>query len=245
MEFRGGLYLATAGNALRAVKSSVAKNEVSIEGCYLADYFGTDAKLSEPAVFNFDWERGDVIWLEDKTLGFDFALIPLGNSYRDRFLANGVVPIAESNWREQTNDDYDLYLFLGFPAQYARMTTIVVGNVEQTVGIVEPIMMTVSIPDKLPDGVPKLEAQFVGQLPLALDLPNLSGMSGGPILGLKLMPGGNWRYWAVAMGTSLLPSERLMFGCRVPSFASLAEAELKHSGLGSIDPTMSTNGHVH
>jgi hypothetical protein len=45
-------------------------------------------------------------------------------------------------------------------------------------------------------------------------------MSGGPIFGLKF-EGEQTKYWIVAIQSSWLSDERIVFGCPLPIFASM------------------------
>jgi len=77
--------------------------------------------------------------------------------------------------------------------------------------------------DAFPEGATSTRyPRFIGQLDQALDISSISGMSGGPIFGF--MVGAQTRYWIVALQSSWLPKRRIVFGCPLPTIASLLTA---------------------
>jgi hypothetical protein len=53
--------------------------------------------------------------------------------------------------------------------------------------------------------------------------PNIKGMSGGPILGLRGTPDGGLRYWVVALQSRWFEQSRIILGCPVPLFATIVQ----------------------
>src|SRR5262249_54517786 len=95
------------------------------------------------------------------------------------------------------------------------------------IAAVQPVMMTVRRLDSLPADVqPTTIPWFVGQLPRQLDIPDIRGMSGGPILGFRRNKDNQWEYWVVALQSWWFPDRRIIFGCSLPEFAKRVMAAM-------------------
>jgi hypothetical protein len=62
--------------------------------------------------------------------------------------------------------------------------------------------------------------RFVGQIIPELPIDSIEGMSGGPIFGFRYKDS-ELRYWIVALQSSWYQSSRVIFGCPLPTLASL------------------------
>jgi hypothetical protein len=103
---------------------------------------------------------------------------------------------------------------LGLPEEFVKYEQ------DGLIGIVSPTMIGVKALDILPEGAKRsYYLRFVGQLHENLPLSSIVGMSGGPIFGFRYGP--PMAYWVVAIQSSWLRSQRIVFGCPIPVLAEL------------------------
>jgi len=104
---------------------------------------------------------------------------------------------------------------LGLPDEFSSEELSQIGDV----GMV-PTMFRVTRIERPPDDIYQTNSpRFVGQLDENLPLENLTGMSGGPIFGIRFSE--EIRYWVVAIQSSWLPNQRIVFGCPMPIICGL------------------------
>ncbi|MGH7193449.1 MAG: hypothetical protein ACREJM_07930, partial [Candidatus Saccharimonadales bacterium] len=60
---------------------------------------------------------------------------------------------------------------------------------------------------------------FVARIHKEADIETIEGMSGGPIYGFRFDDRGNLRYHIVALQSSWLPKQRVIFACPFAVFA--------------------------
>jgi hypothetical protein len=214
-EFRGEWLLLTAGHNLEEnTDQPVAQGRMRIVYSGLADYFGPDARVRQPTTF--DYENTPRFYVDDGDLGLDVGVLHLRPYLRDHLMANGVAPITAENWLFQHRVECDLWAVLGFPALLVQEGA--------DAAAVEAVLMPVRRLDALPEGVPApVHDWFVGEVGDTTDIRLILGMSGGPVFGFRQGPGGEWRYWIVAMQSRMRRPERIVLGCPVPTFMALFE----------------------
>ena len=95
-------------------------------------------------------------------------------------------------------------------------------------GITSPTLAPVQRIDLSPDEMPKsIYPWFVGVVGAAAGLPNIEGMSGGPIFGFYKGSDERWQYWIVALQSRWNEERRIIFGCPVPVIAHVVEEQIK------------------
>ena len=95
-------------------------------------------------------------------------------------------------------------------------------------GVINPTMVPVE-PVRLPpeEMLVSRYQWFVGRVGAVSDLPDITGMSDGPIFGLSRGTDGQWQYWIVAVQSRWRPKARIIFACPVRVFARLVEGEMQ------------------
>jgi hypothetical protein len=231
MTFGGKWFLVTAGHVLRTLDRLLQAGRIRFT-CNLVDYFGPDARVELPTPF--DYETSQRFHIDDDD-GLDFGLIRLRPLYRVGLEANGIVPIGEENWLRQHEVTPEVYTVVGLPAELNSSRTLDGPGWQQVIGTVQPVMMTVRRLERPPADVqPTTLPWFVGQLPQQLAIPDIRGMSGGPIFGFRKGASGQWMYWVVALQSRWLPARRIAFGCPVPEFASRVMAAMEDTDHGDL-----------
>jgi hypothetical protein len=74
---------------------------------------------------------------------------------------------------------------------------------------------------------PPTDASFIGRLSEGCTIPDLKGMSGGPIYGFRRDGNGRLVYHVVALQSRWWDQQRTVFGCSVPLFAELVYQRLR------------------
>ena len=209
------LYL-TAGHVLKELDELRAHDQVEITDAVLADTLGWK-RISDVPI-PFDLKNAQFFYIDDEEEGLDFGVIMLEPHYVRLLAKNGVVALTEQNWMHQHAVKFDGYAMLGFPKEFTSQRVSTSGN-----GIVSPVMFGVKRLKSTPDyRSPTRYPQFVGQLDPGLSLSSVKGMSGGPIFGFRRKP--ELRYWIVALQSLSNRPKRIVYGCDLPTLASLMTA---------------------
>jgi hypothetical protein len=220
LEVDGCTFLLTAGHILRELQEAIKSDEIELRETVLADTFGTNRTCDLP--IPFDLKSADLFFIDDDE-GLDFGLILMRPYYLRLLNANGIVAIREINWKHQHTIKYDMYLMMGFPAEFTSEYIDVRGQAQ--VGVT---MFGVRRLDEPPLDLPaKRSPRFVGELLPQFPLSSVKGMSGGPILGFNTTP--PIRYWIVALQSTWLRERRLVFGCPLPTLAALITDRLRNA----------------
>jgi hypothetical protein len=221
----GVWFILTAGHILKEeLDQNLANKRIEIVSCNIADYFGKDAKVRYPTPFNYeDMPRA---YIDDEALGLDIGLIFLRPFFQEGLKANGIVPITEENWLTQHRANFESFMLLGFPKEIVDRHTKPVGPGEPMDGMVGAVLISIeqiTARSQLPPSVEIPESVhhwFVGRLKPD-EVPNIKGMSGGPIFGLRQTPDGGLLYWVVAAQSRWYEKSRIILGCPVPIFAEI------------------------
>lgn len=204
---RGAVCFLTAGHVLKALDDLRAE----ITSAALADIFGMGRVCDHPIPFDL---RGAKMHYVDED-GLDFGVIVLAPYYVRLLAKNGVVALEEKNWIHQSNVTFDGYAILGFPAEFGSERVSEDGE-----GMVVPSMFRVHRLESPPEATELTRYErFVGRIDRELPLKSVEGMSGGPIFGFNFGP--PTRYWIVALQSSWLPDQHIVFACPLPVLASL------------------------
>nr|WP_281722859.1 hypothetical protein [Nitrosomonas nitrosa] len=204
----------TAGHVLREVEAARQSAGVEIRDAVLADTFGLRSASGDQPI-PFDLLGARLFYIDDEAAGLDFGVIVLSPYYVRLLAANGMVALEEDNWRRQHTVQFDGYAMLGFPEEFTSQRVDALGA-----GLVSPTMLSVRRLEVPPEGTPPTTyPRFIGEIDRRINIQSIRGMSGGPIFGFRLSP--DVRYWVVAIQSSWLPSQRVVFGCSLPILASL------------------------
>lgn len=208
----------TAGHALKDLNTHLERGDVLIDSAVLADTFGPDTISEKP--IPFDLSNEPMFFIYDKEEGLDFGLIALRPYYVRLLAKHKIKALFEENWINQHRVKFDGYTMLGLPEEFITSEQGGPGDDSGTVGKVAPTMIGVKPIDCIPEGIkPTKYPRFVGQLHQNLPLSSIVGMSGGPIFGFRNGP--PMSYWVVAIQSSWLPSQAVVFGCPLPVLAGL------------------------
>lgn len=211
IEIGGQTFLLTAGHILRDLEKARRSAEVRISSAVLADTFGQNPVCTQP--IPFDLKSAKVFYIDNEDEGLDFGVIALSAYYVRLLAANKVVALSEKNWLHQHRVEFDGYAMLGLPEEFTSMSA-------PECGLVSPTMFRVHRLAEPQEGSRVTRYQrFVGQIDKELPLNSVVGMSGGPIFGFKLEP--QIAYWIVALQSTWIRSKRIVYGCSLPTLASL------------------------
>jgi hypothetical protein len=141
--------------------------------------------------------------------------------------ANGIRAIEKDNWLQQDISRCELFALVGLPKCQVNNAGKLVPYGDRVAGAVNPTLVPV-FPVKLhPEDIPPATFPwFIAEVGAAAGLPDIDGMSGGPVFGFFRDANGDWRYWIVAVQSRWRPDRRIIFACPVPTFAGLVERQL-------------------
>lgn len=214
IEVQGNTFFLTAGHVISEIKEALAHPKVEVVGARLADTFGSGRVTDHP--IPIDLPSLPMFFVDDDAKGLDFGAIELSPYYVRLLAANGCVAVKEENWKYQSNVSFDLYVMLGFPAEFVSERVTHNGD-----GQVSPTLVTVNRLAAPPaDGAPIKYSQFVGELDRRIEIGSVKGMSGGPILGFRVTEK-ETRYWVIALQSSWHPELRTVYACTLPTIAGL------------------------
>jgi hypothetical protein len=209
---RGFCSFLTAGHALKDLNTHLERGDIVVDSAVLADTFGPDAISGIP--IPFDLLNEPRFFIDNEEEGLDFGLVALRPYYVALLVKHGIKALFEENWINQHRVEFDAYTMLGLPEEFVTYEQ------DGAVGIVSPTMIGVKALDNPPEGAnPTTYPRFIGQLHEGLPLSSIVGMSGGPIFGFRYGP--PMSYWVVAIQSSWLQSQRIVFGCPLPVLAEL------------------------
>lgn len=207
-------FFLTAGHILKDLEIARKSNEVEITSAMLADTFGLHRISDKP--IPFDLKNAQLLHIDDEEKGLDFGVIPLGPYYVRLLAKNGVVALEEKNWIHQANVRFDAHIVLGLPEEFSSKQVDSDGN-----AAVSPTMFRVHRLESAPESSRKTRyPRFVGQIDQENPIKSVVGMSGGPIFGFNI-EGKDIRYWVVALQSSWNPKTRIIYGCSLPTLATL------------------------
>lgn len=204
----------TAGHCLRGLDKKISDGEIKVLSVDFADYFGWEARHRH--VIPFWYNRGDGVYLDKPSLSLDFAMIPIPDLLRADFQQNGVVAVSRENWIEQRHLTFIEYKVLGLPRDRIQQTSDSSGDVR---ALMQPVMFSVQACDPEDISDDYADTWFAGRIHPNAAIPNIEGMSGGPIFGFRRLTNGRLGYHVVAVQSRWLQESRVVFGCSVPLFA--------------------------
>jgi hypothetical protein len=239
-------FILTAGHILKEeLDDNLARKKIELSSCRIVDYFGKDAKVHYPTPFPY--EDAPKAYIDDKELGLDIGLIFLRDFFREGMISNGIIPITEENWVHQHKVEFEAHGVLGFPKELVDRHTKPVSTGEPMNSVVAPVLIPlerITDPTAIPSSVEIPASRypwFLGRLTPA-EVPNIKGMSGGPILGFRGTPDGGLESWVVAVQSCWYEESRIIRGCPVPVFAELIRTAIRNHSLGEDQDSGSSDG---
>ncbi len=167
----------------------------------------------------------------DKEFGLDIGLIHLEPFYVRQLKANGVKAFDETAWKNPPREMIG-YALIGLPDQFIKQRTTSGGAV--TVSVL-PTVIYLKAVDPPPDMKTPFP-RFYGKLPDRLvnphtgaSLDEMSGFSGSPIIGFKVNPDGQMKYWLVAVQSGWHRGHRVVAGPLIPAIVAWLEAQARSS----------------
>jgi hypothetical protein len=223
---RGVWCLVTAGHAVQTLEDRLAAGAYRLTNCCLGAHFGSSpqADVSIP----FDLAESGRLWVNAEEEGLDFALLTLDDEQRAALERNGIRPISEENWVRQNIAACEIFALVGLPTCLVSEGRRVVPYGQGVAGVVSPALAPVERVELSPDEMPpSTYPWFVGRVGGAVVLPDVDGMSGGPIFGFFKDEDGVWRYWIVALQSRWNAERRIVFACPMQVIGRIVEAELR------------------
>lgn len=207
------------------------KRRIQVLQASLLDYFGVDAVVPHPTIISYE-EVPKIYVDRGKTLGLDFALLPLRDFYVAGVQSNNVKPFEERNWQLEGRADAIAYGILGFPNEETSAI-----DTDTKVGVhIRPIFVRIEKCDPPEDAPKTTYPLFVARL-LSPQPVTVKGMSGGPILGLRKEPNGTTGYWVAALQAHWKKSDRIIYGCPMTTVINVFRQAIQAAGLKVAAPT--------
>lgn len=223
IDFLGKWYWAGAGHCLQELDERVERRELRVVGGSYIDYLGFKAKHFHG--YPYTYALGDGLYLHRPQLGIDFALIPLDGLMQASFQANNVVPIGRENWVHQHRLEYSFYRMLGIPQCCVR---------DEKSGESGIALALLAIDELREAADGDHRGMLTGRIHRDADIETIEGMSGGPIYGFRFDEQGGLRYHVVAVQSSWLAQQRIVFACPFAIFAERShQFLLEHGHPGS------------
>jgi hypothetical protein len=219
LSFNGLWCLATAGHILGDLERHLKVEAIRVTRYALLDDFGPNVISHDP--IPFDYGRAPKYYINDKETGLDFALIGLGPYYQGLLHANGIIPVSEKTWEKQHEIEFGKYMMIGLPQKLIEASTWRKQGIVHFEAFVRPMTIEVEKLCEAPADTRETRyPRFIGKIEGDLPLDDISGMSGGPILGFSKNAD---KYWIVAIQSSWLPESKIVFGCPIPVIAGFVE----------------------
>jgi hypothetical protein len=135
--------------------------------------------------------------------------------------ANGIVAVSQENWEKQHEVDFGLHMMIGLPQRVIESSAWKNQGLVHFEAFVRPMTIDIEKLDELPAGARATRyPRFIGKIRGDLPLDDISGMSGGPILGFSKKAD---KYWIIAIQSSWLSATKIVFGCPISIIADFVE----------------------
>jgi hypothetical protein len=223
-ELPGAWGLITAGHVFTDYKERLSKPRMGAKHHSLFDIWGPASRCDERIPFNlFEYPSSARF---DRDAGIDIAVVPLP-PYVLRLISQTIVPFTKTNWIHQPNVQFECYAMLGLPNESARQVAGQKNGREFVSTFQSPVLLFVNPCELPPKIAPATNRQFVAKIDPHADLDSIRGMSGGPILGFRRNPQGQFQYWPVAIQSRWLPESRIVIGTLLPLVAAWIEKQME------------------
>ncbi|WP_327208005.1 hypothetical protein [Rhizobium johnstonii] len=222
----GEIYgILTAGHVINYLKEAVSDERLIKADCYLADTFGP-VKLSDIGV---PYSLKDAPYLDFDLKGLDFGVLFLNDNQVRLIEKHAIVPITyDASVNEPS--DLDRFWIMGLPAELTSKRVSDIGH--GTVGLGIVALKKLQEDERFEGNFPRFKGEIIGDL----GVESIEGMSGGPIFGI--CSDRPEKYWIVAIQSSWLQSQRIVYGCPIPVIVDILQglhddsiAELEAKGF--------------
>jgi hypothetical protein len=216
VELEDEWHLIVAGHALIRIRDLLTEGKITGLSTCLGDLFGEGVKIRDP--IPFDYDGADKFFMEEDEYGLDFGIVRLREFFRRSITANGVEAIPFTHWQQSPNSAFIRFAIYGLPARIPlqqidlRVTRTGQISVSETMAFLEQLP-----DDEIPDDK-QHEGWFIARIGSADRLPDIKGMSGGPIFGFYIDRNGDLRYKLVAIQSGWNPSTRIVYACTMARF---------------------------
>jgi hypothetical protein len=167
----------------------------------------------------FDFTNAPTLFEDSPERGLDFAVVMLPNTVL-QMLSQAIKPFTHETWIHRTNINFDFYAILGIPAVDATQETASDGRRHTVTTFPNSRVIWVDDCSNSPGNTQQTEfPQFVGQIRPGDTISDITGTSGGPMLGFRKDPEGKLRSWPVAIQSRWRPRSRIVIGTSVPIVA--------------------------
>jgi hypothetical protein len=220
-------WLVTAGHVNAHHQRRKRKEGIVAFDTQVWDFFGTDS--STRVAYPWDFFDSTVWAFEcyDEELGFDFAFLNVPYLV-GKALSQNISLFRKIDWVNQAGVEYDKFVLCGLPGELGSIIEWEEdGGVSARPGLCLAVLQISEVKEECSKVKPTKFPQFVGQLTPAETVNDISGMSGGPILGLKKLENGELRYFPVAIQSRWLRKKRIVIGCYIEPFGLGIEAKLQ------------------
>jgi hypothetical protein len=212
-------FLVTAGHTLEALKTRLQSGRRILKSHLLDGTSGMTGSIP------FDLNLSKIFHIDRD--GNDYGLISLRPLFSQSLMQGGIRPLTERHWTDipELADDYYL---LGFPeqAQIIKMTSNDNGGkISTDLGVPLIALQRIFTP---PEALKSPAERFYAKVPIIqipeeikgknASLTDISGMSGGPIFGVKQIEQNKLRYWIIAIQSGWLSQSRTLAACFIRPF---------------------------
>ena len=173
VEVRDVWFYVTAGHIIRDVKESLEKG-AKFDVWRLGDQTAGN-KYRAAIPYAFDINKWYII--EDKDLGFDYAVIQMDMIYCMQLKAGGAVPIQKAAWGDHRLK-YDQWALVGIPSETVKYD-------QETILSCKIAIVPINPTEEPPVSGSQADNRFYARLKDLGNLGDIDGMSGGPIFGLR------------------------------------------------------------
>jgi hypothetical protein len=221
-------YFVTAGHNFErsdgplGLRQAIDTKAIRVRRAFLADYFGPDSKpycvdsqeVYLPTVLDQDEPFANTFFMNDESLGLDFAFMPLRDFYVRSITQAGVVPLTEAQW--QYRGEATTYALVGFPDE-EKSPSPEESSAQATVRPCLSRMHRCDLPSQIAE--PRLP-YFAAKLPDDEPVSPM-GFSGSPIFGEYLNAETKTvDYSLVAIDYAWHKAERIVVGCLMTEVVS-------------------------
>jgi hypothetical protein len=212
-------FLVTAGHTLEDTQKRLQSGRRILKSRLLDGTSGMAGSIP------FDLDLSKIFHIDRD--GHDYGLIPLRPLFSQSLMQGGIRPLTEKHWTDIPEVAENYYL-LGFPKQ-AQTVKVTSNNSGGDIRIdfgcpLLPLERISTPPEAIDSPVKRFYANVpIVSIPKEIEAENssltdISGMSGGPIFGVKKIEQNRLRYWIVAIQSSWLPQSRTLAACFIKPF---------------------------
>lgn len=212
LEMKGRWFLATAGHHMRDLEELRKSRPDRRIVVTIADGFGYGA--IDQTFVPLEYYDAHRIHQYDEEQGIDFGLILLRDNTCDLLKANGRVPVVEHHWQDWSDVEFASYTIVGILCEGSHE---IAGN---------GLYMRTAQFDLSPIEAPPAQlARFTQPMRFFKitdlgDTKSIVGMSGCPILGIRLTQEPfQMSYFFIGIQSGWLPGKQLIFACDLPYLA--------------------------